>query len=206
MKNNISINLGKTENIVKINPRASYEELIDELKKKLPKLKKLYKDEKIPLYVIGKQFEEKEVEEITRLIQDEIDIDVDFDNPMDMGIHVIKNTFEEDLTISETQYIKGAIRSGNRIEYAKSIVIIGDVNAGAEVIAGGNIVITGALRGLAHAGAKGNKKAIIAARKMEAPQIRIANVVKELEKTEEEVETRQVYAYIDKKDIIIEQM
>ena len=146
------------------------------------------------------------MEEITAIIKEEIDIEVNFDSPKDMGIHVIKTTFEEDLSISETQYIKGAIRSGNRIEYEKSIVVIGDVNAGAEVIAGGNIIVTGVLRGLAHAGAKGNKKAIIATRKLEAPQIRIANVVKEMEKTEEEMDTKQVYAYINNKEIEIEKI
>ena len=206
MKNNININLGKEENMVKINPEATYSEVVEELEKKLPKLKKLYKEEKIPLYVMGKHFENEEMEKLSEMIKEEIDVKVDFDSPKDMGIHVIKNTFEEDLSISETQYIKGAIRSGNRIEFEKSIVVIGDVNAGAEIIAGGNIVVTGVLRGLAHAGAKGNKKAIIAARKLEAPQIRIANVVKEMEKTEEEIETRQVYAYIEGKEIVIEEM
>ncbi len=203
--NNISINLKKDVNLMKINPEATYEEVKKELEKKLPKLKELYKEETIPLHVIGKHFEKEEMDEITRTIQEKLDIKVDFDSPKDMGIHVIKNTFEEDLSISETKYIRGAIRSGNRIEYEKSLVIIGDINAGAEVIAGGNIVVTGVLRGLAHAGAKGNKKAIIATRKMEAPQIRIANIVKEMEKQEEEQETKQVYAYIEGEEIIVEQ-
>ena len=61
------------------------------------------------------------------------------------------------------------------------MVIIGDVNAGAEVIAGGNIAILGALRGVAHAGAGGNTNAIIAANYIDATQVRIANVVKEIE-------------------------
>ncbi len=204
MSNNISINLKKEQNIVKMNPEASYEEIIDELKTKLPKLKTLYKGATTPLYIKGKHFENEQMDEITKMIKEKIEVDVLFDSPKDMGIHVIKNTFEEDLSVSETKYIKGAIRSGNRIEYEKSLVIIGDINAGAEIIAGGNIVITGVLRGLAHAGAKGNKKAIIAARKMEAPQIRIANIVKEMEKEDEEIETKQVYAYLEGEEIVVE--
>ncbi|MBQ9298049.1 MAG: septum site-determining protein MinC [Clostridia bacterium] len=200
----ITINLKKDENVVKINQDATYEEVIEELTKKLPKLKTLYKEAKIPLHIVGKHFDNDEMDEIKGLIQNEINVEVNFDSPKDMGIHVIKDTFEEDLSISETKYIKGAIRSGNRIEFEKSVVLIGDLNAGAEIIAGGNIVVTGALRGLAHAGAKGNKKAIIVTKKLEAPQIRIANVVKEFER-EENAETKQAYAYIDGENIVIEE-
>lgn len=204
MSNNISINLKKEQNIVKINEEASYEDVLKELKEKVLKLKTLYKDAKTPLYIVGKHFENEEMDEITAIIQDKIDVEVNFDSPKDMGIHVIKNTFEEDLSISETKYIRGAVRSGTRIEFEKSIVIIGDINGGAEVIAGGNIIVTGVLRGLAHAGAKGNKKAIIAARKMEAPQIRIANIVKEMEREEENIEIKQSYAYLQEEEIIVE--
>lgn len=204
MKNNISINLKKDENIVKISQEATYEEVIEELTRKLPKLKALYKEEKTPLYITGKPFDNAQMDEIKELVQSEIDVDVDFDMPKDMGIHVIKNTFEEDLSVSETKYVKGAVRSGTRIEFEKSVVVIGDLNAGAEIIAGGNIVVTGILRGLAHAGAKGNKKAIIATKKLEAPQIRIANVVKEFEK-EENFESKQAYAYIEGENIVIEE-
>lgn len=89
-----------------------------------------------------------------------------------------------------------------KIEYEGSIVIIGDVNPGAEVIAGENIAVLGHLRGVAHAGAKGNKKAIISAVKIESPQLRIANIVKEIEKTEEE--EKKTYAYVEDDKIILE--
>ena len=146
----------------------------------------------------------KEVEEI---IKKEIDVKIDFDSPKELGLSGIKTTFEEDLTVSEVKFHKGSLRCGTRMEYEKSIVIIGDVNAGAEIIAGGNIVITGYLRGLAHAGAKGNKKAIICARGIETPQIRIANIVKELINIPEinsNKYAKQDYAYVDGDRIVIE--
>jgi septum site-determining protein MinC len=80
---------------------------------------------------------------------------------------------------------------------------MGDVNDGAEVIAGENIVVLGSLRGLAHAGAKGNKDAIIAASIIEAPQLRIANVVREIEKEEINTEEIKEYAYLDEKDNMV---
>ena len=63
-------------------------------------------------------------------------------------------------------------------------MIIGDVNSGAEVIAADNIIVIGNLRGLAHAGAKGNKDAIITAGNLEALQVRISNIVKEIDRTD----------------------
>lgn len=89
-----------------------------------------------------------------------------------------------------------------KLEHEGSIVVLGDVNPGAEVIAGENIAVVGNLRGVAHAGAKGNKKAIISAVKIESPQLRIANIVKEIEKIEEE--EKKTYAYVDDDKIILE--
>jgi septum formation inhibitor MinC len=53
----------------------------------------------------------------------------------------------------DARFFYGTLRSGQKIETEHSIVIVGDVNSGAEVIAGGDVVILGTLRGIAHAGA-----------------------------------------------------
>lgn len=115
-------------------------------------------------------------------------------------MHGIIKSFNQEIKTSETIFSRASLRSGQKLEYEGSIVIIGDVNAGAEVIAGENIIILGDLRGLAHAGAKGNKEAIIAANKIDCPQIRIADKIKKFEK-EELVE--QNYVYISNNDEII---
>ena len=118
------------------------------------------------------------------MIQEIIDVNITFDSPRILGLHGIKRTYSKEIATSETKFHRGAIRSGQKIEFEGSLVVMGDVNDGAEVIAGENIVIVGTLRGLAHAGAKGNKDAIISASSIEAPQLRIANIVKEREKGE----------------------
>lgn len=82
-----------------------------------------------------------------------------------------------------------------------SIAILGDVNDGAEVIAEDNIIVVGALRGMAHAGAKGNEKAIIAAHTIESPQVRIASMIKERSREEIDIE-RYSYCYINDDGII----
>ena len=53
----------------------------------------------------------------------------------------------------DARMVYGMLRSGQRVESEHSVVIIGDVNSGAEIVAGGDIIVLGILRGVAHAGA-----------------------------------------------------
>jgi septum site-determining protein MinC len=65
------------------------------------------------------------------------------------------------------------LRSGYKLSYAGHIVIIGDVNPGAEVIAGGSVVIWGRLRGSVVAGTNGTDGAVVCAMEMDPTQVRI---------------------------------
>lgn len=69
------------------------------------------------------------------------------------------------------------LRSGQQLTYEGAVVVIGDVNAGARVIAGGDIIILGACRGVAHAGARGDETATITASRILATQLRIAGLI-----------------------------
>ena len=203
MNNCISINLKKNEIIIKIAEDAKQEQILNTLRKKLPELKKLYKNEKTPIRVVGKILKNKEIDEIQEIIKDTIDVEIEFDMPKTLGLSSIKRTFEQEIGISESEFHRGSLRSGQRLEAERSIVILGDVNSGAEVIASDNIVVLGNLRGLAHAGAKGNKQAFISAGNLDAVQIRIANIVKEINRDEETMH-KQAYVSIDGDKITIE--
>ena len=203
MKDNIYIYLKRNEIIIKIPEELEQQQIINSLIKKLPELKNLYKNEKTPIKVVGKILKNKEIDEIQNLIKEKIDVEVDFDMPKTLGLSSITRTFNQEVGISETKFHRGSLRSGQKIETEGSIVIIGDVNSGAEVIASDNIVVMGKLRGLAHAGAKGNKNAIIVAGILDTVQIRISNVVKEINRDEEPMH-KQAYVYIDGEDIVIE--
>ena len=69
--------------------------------------------------------------------------------------------------------IKTTCRSGEVIRYPGDVVVLADVNPGAEIIAEGDIVVLGSLRGLAHAGAGGNLKATVIALSLEASRVQI---------------------------------
>lgn len=201
------INVSQKNNlvIIKINKDADFEDIAFQIRKKVFQLKKIYKNEKTPILVTGKVLKNKEIDRIESIIKENLEVDVDFDMPKELGLSNIKRTFTQEVSNSETKYHRGSIRSGQRIEEEGSIVVLGDVNSGAEIIAADNIVVLGTLRGLAHAGAKGNRKAIIAAGKVDTVQLRIANVVKEINRDEEPLH-REAYIYIDEdeKQIIIE--
>ena len=203
MNNCINISMKKNQVIIKIDEGAEQKDIISSLKKKILELKNLYKDDKTPILITGKILKNKEMDEIQSFIKRFIDVPIDFDSPKVLGLHGIKKTFYKEVATSETKFHKGSLRSGQRLEYEGSLVIIGDVNAGAEVMAGENIVVLGNLRGLAHAGAKGNKDAIIEAVDIEAVQIRIADKVKEIEKDEGDIHKIKTSAYIDDNDELI---
>ena len=73
--------------------------------------------------------------------------------------------------------VRNTCRSGVRIVSPSDCVVLGDVNPGAEIIASGDVVVFGTLRGLAHAGATGERSARIWALSIEPNQIRIADLV-----------------------------
>ena len=203
MKSCINVSQKSNLVVIKINEKADFNDIVKNIKSKMFQLKKLYKDDKnTPIQIVGKVLKNKEIEEIEKIIDSELGVEVDFDMPRELGLSNIKRTFAQEISISETKFHRGSLRSGQRIEEDGSIVILGDVNSGAEVIASDNIVVLGTLRGLAHAGAKGNKEAIISTGRLDTVQVRIANIVKEIDREEEPLH-KMAYIYVNKENIDI---
>lgn len=124
MKNYVSINLKKDEIVIKLSDEASQDEIVQGLRKKLPELKKLYKDEKTPIRVTGKVLKNKEIDEIQNLIKNKIDVEIDFDTPKTLGLHSIKKAFDKEIETSETTFHRGSLRSGQKLEIEGSLVIL----------------------------------------------------------------------------------
>ena len=209
MRSQVKVNLTKENLIIKLNEEAQQKEILESLKKKIVQIKTLYKDSKMPILVTGKNLKENERVEVKNIIQEKIDVKVSFDVPQELGLHGIKKSFSQEIETSQTKFHRGAVRSGQRLEYEGSIVVLGDVNGGAEVIAGDNVVVLGVLRGLAHAGARGNKKAVIAAASIDCKQIRIADIIKEMEDEKDEdgnviATSRKTYAFVEEDNLILE--
>jgi septum site-determining protein MinC len=95
------------------------------------------------------------------------------------------------------------VRSGQVLHVHGDLLLIGDVNPGGTVIAGGNIFILGALRGIAHAGCYGNKEAVIAASVMKPMQLRISDVMNRAPDYKVDEQNEMECAYIDDNDQIV---
>jgi septum site-determining protein MinC len=81
------------------------------------------------------------------------------------------------LVLAEPLYLETTLRSGTEVRHPGSVVVVGDVNPGSVIIADGNILVWGRLRGIAHAGAMGDHDCQIMALQMEPTQLRIADQV-----------------------------
>ncbi len=79
--------------------------------------------------------------------------------------------------LADPLYVETTVRSGVEVRHPGTIVVLGDVNPGSSIIADGDVLVWGALRGVAQAGAAGNPRCLIMALRMEPTQIRIADFV-----------------------------
>lgn len=87
------------------------------------------------------------------------------------------HSLDTELSGDEAMLIHRTLRSGHNISFFGHVIVIGDVNPGAEITAGGNVVVWGRLRGTVHAGADGKSDAVICALDLSPTQLRIADQI-----------------------------
>jgi len=117
---------------------------------------------------------------------------------------IIDNHFSQNR--EETQFIRHTLRSGQVEHFLEgNVVILGDVNPGAEVTAAGDIIVLGTLRGVAHAGALGNTSSVIIALNMLPTQLRIARFITRPPSAEKRTSRNVEIARVDGEVIIVEE-
>lgn len=107
---------------------------------------------------------------------------------------------------SEAVIINRTLRSGQRVKHQANVVIVGDVNPGAEVIAGGDIIVFGRLRGVVHAGAGGRKDSQVAALKLNPTQLRIASLIARSPDDSDGSKLQAERAFIENDQIIVDKI
>jgi septum site-determining protein MinC len=109
--------------------------------------------------------------------------------------------FDTVLSGENAVLVQRTLRSGYSINYNGHVVVIGDVNPGAEIIASGSVVIWGRLRGVVHAGSEGDENAVVCALAIEPTQLRIgdyaAGISKKKNKPQPEI------AFIREKQLVV---
>lgn len=78
---------------------------------------------------------------------------------------------------ADTLFLRRTVRSGQAIHHRSNIVVLGDVNPGAEIVAGGDIIVWGVLRGMVHAGYPDNEDALVCSLQLAPVQLRIAHLL-----------------------------
>jgi septum site-determining protein MinC len=100
--------------------------------------------------------------------------------------------------------IRRTLRSGQVVQYPGHVVVIGDVNPGAEIIAGGDVVVWGKLRGIVHAGATGDDEAVVCALSLAPLQLRIGNHIARAPEGREDLPERPEMASVQEGEIVAE--
>ena len=159
--------------VINIKLFNSIESLIEALRVKLRKGRRFYKGASIKITVDMRQLEARDLREIRDFLSSEFMIkDCSFINLDDSSKKVFNGIHE-----GKTKFVRKTIRSGQRFEYSGNLVIVGDINSGAEVYAAGNIIVLGSVKGSVYAGFNGNSSAIIAAFVLTPQIMQIADVI-----------------------------
>jgi septum site-determining protein MinC len=118
----------------------------------------------------------------------------------------IEKEEKNDEQLSDAVIINRTLRSGQRVKHQANVVIVGDVNPGAEVIAGGDIIVFGRLRGVVHAGAGGSKDSQVAALKLDPTQLRIASLIARSPDDSDSSKLQAERAFIEDDQIMVEKI
>lgn len=175
-----TINKNSSDIFINLKNAATFKQVKEELEKELRLLMDFQYGAGVNIDIGGKSLTNKQVREIEDIL-------------LDYGLHLDKNSFThpDDVVSADEQAVTSGwehisnyedtvllfrnLRSGQKFFSDGNIVVLGDINPGAELIAGGSVLVMGALRGMAQAGAFGDENTVIAAYRLNPTQLRIAN-------------------------------
>ena len=167
-----------------LDPELPMEELLSDIRKKFQESARFFRGVNMAVSFEGRSLTSEEINAIVDTICENSEIEISCVIDTDKAREAFfKQALEEKAKeeadrrpLADGQFYKGTLRSGQVLEAEGSIILLGDVNPGARVVAKGNIIVLGALRGTAIAGLGGKKHAIVVALEMEPIQIRIGEV------------------------------
>jgi len=181
MREPVNIKGTKSGMILVLDEKLSMDELKDAIKEKFNSSRKFFKNASVALTFEGRQLTDIEKFEIAEIISDNSDLNIvciTEDNP---AVEAFMQKAIEDKIADTNQktgnFYKGTLRNGQVIDFETSVIILGDVNAGAQVISKGSIIVLGSLYGNAYAGAGDSKNVFVAALNMNPTQIKIGDAI-----------------------------
>ncbi len=183
---------------------APFEELCQQLEKKVEEAGKFFDNVKTSLAFKGRSFSDEEEETLFQIITEHTSMQITFLKTENNELKQLSDLLEKEMSPHNlTKFHKGSLRNGQKIEFDGSLVIVGDVNPGAEIKASGNIIVLGQLKGMAHAGCKGMTDAFIAAVYMAPVQLRIADIITRFPEENKKGPKPPEYAFIQQGQIFV---
>lgn len=163
-----------------LDPKVSFEILLEHVRDKFRSSARFFQRAQVAVAFMGRRLNYTEEQAVLSLISETTELDIvcviDQDRERELAYQRIVERALSDMPIRDGQFYRGTLGKRQVIESDTSIIILGNVEAGAAVIAKGSIVIIGALYGSVHAGAAGNSEAYIAALSMRPRSLRIGDV------------------------------
>lgn len=191
-KSNYVIFKGRKDGITVLLDRdVDFDLIKSTLHEKMADAKGFFMNGKAAITFKGRDLSEDEEQELLNIITSETDLSITFAQSVNTDQtrvaptenaapaadgDVFTRTIEE-FGVNTTIFRTESLRSGQSVRFNGSVVVVGDVNPGAEIVAEGNVVVLGKLMGLAHAGCSGCPDCFVAALRMQPVQLRIGDKI-----------------------------
>ena len=155
----------------------SFKALLDAIVEKFKESEKFFKGAKLAISFEGRKLTHDEEMAIIDAVTSNTSIEILCIVDHDPDREEYQASVQQPYVDGGTQFYRGTLRSGQTLESETGIVVVGDVNPGAAVMANGSIVVLGAVKGSVYAGLGGDDSAFIVALDMDPIQIRIGNIL-----------------------------
>lgn len=180
MKNLIVIKSFQNGISIHMDAQADFEDVLQEIAVKFQNARSFFKDIKVALSLEGRSLSSEEEKQIIHAINANSDVQiiclVGKDEESNKGIIKALKRVETEKEEYNGRFHRGSLFNGQTLETEGSVVIIGNVEKGASVIASKDIIVIGGLFGEAYAGAAGNESHFVAALKFEPQRCKIGDV------------------------------
>lgn len=213
MNNSVVIKGNKYGIVVQLDNKIPFDELKQDLAEKFKSASKFFDKANMAISFEGRTLSGEEEREVLQIISENSSLNIVcvIDND-ELKEKMFKKAVEdklEELSAHTGRFYKGTLRSGQMLESESSIIILGDINPGAKVIAKGNIIVLGSLKGTVYAGANGNEEAFVVALEMAPIQIRIGDTIARCSEGGTKVKPigpDAMIAFVDDQNIYIERL
>lgn len=183
---------------------APFDVLCEQLETKVEEAGKFFDNVKTAMAFKGRSFTEEEEDTLLKIIAKHTTMDITFVKTESNELKQLSELLEKELApYNMTKFHRGSLRNGQKIEFDGSVVVVGDVNPGAEIKAGGNIIVLGQLKGMAHAGCKGMTDAFVTAIFMAPVQLRIADIITRFPEENKRAPKPPEYAFVQNGQIFV---